>query len=87
MNPIVSILMFFFPYKRKVTVWVVIVQALNYLFFFAAIVVYCFAGLEGERFDDFFAVASARYTIGFFIAMAVDCFVYDFRNRERRIYK
>lgn len=60
----ISIFLFLFVLKRKVSIWPIIMQVLNYTVFIAAIVTYKLFNLNNEVVDKTFAIIIGGYMGG-----------------------
>ncbi len=82
LGKISSILLFLYAYKRKVTVWGIIMQGCNYLTLIASIIIYKLFKLTYYNIDRTFALVILVYMGTFTIIMITDFVIYLLKNNE-----
>lgn len=80
-NNIISFILFLFPYKRKVTIWTVIMQVFNYIAITSAIIIYKVLGLNSKIIDRMFALIIGIYMGISIILLIIDSLIYDIKKR------
>lgn len=80
-NNIISFILFLFPYKRKVTIWALIMQVFNYIAIASAIIIYKVLGLNSKIIYRIFALIIIVYMGISIILLIIDSLIYDIRKK------
>ncbi|MGD9567947.1 MAG: hypothetical protein AB7V48_06425 [Sedimentibacter sp.] len=76
-----SFILFLYPFKRKVTVWAVIMQVCNYITFLSALIVYKVLNLNSHQIDKTFSIVIGIYYGVNTILIIIDMIVFDIKNK------
>jgi len=78
----ISFILFLYPFKRKVTVWAVIMQVCNYITLLSALIVYKVLNLNSHQIDKMFAIVIGIYSGVSIILIIIDMVVFDIKNNK-----
>jgi len=83
-NRFLSLFLFLHIFRRKVTVWAVIMQILNYLMILIAIIVHKLLYINSPYIDKLFVILTVSYMGFFTVVIMIDGIIYDIRNKKIR---
>jgi hypothetical protein len=81
LDTIPSFILFLYVFKRKVTLWAVIMQICNYITLISAVIVYKVIGVEPWRAERIFKLIIGVYFSATILLGMLDVFIYDRRKK------
>lgn len=78
-----SIILFLYFFKRKVTIWAVIMQICNYITILGALIVYNILNLDFFFIDKILFIIIGIYVMGGSVLLGIDIVIADIRRGKR----
>ncbi len=78
----ISIILFLYPFKKKVSIWSVILQICNYIVLICAVIVFKVINITSYEIVNLFGKIISYYIGLIFILIVIDGVVYDIKSKK-----